>query len=281
MTEFTKTKMHFALAVIGALFGLHTVVLNNELPVLPLSYYDWRDAQFHDWDLRVIHIYGSVMALLALAVYFYAMVLMSERASSLAERAGNYSYALAILLVPLYGGLYLSHVIGTAALGEDWIHSHLGRAAPLPALVVGLVLFLLLARWLRRRLGEKDRAARIKQLERQEIESVRHAREMFGHDHYDLSVVEAWKAVEARLRRVLLQRGTDVRSDKPQRLIDAARRAGLVREATCGLLHDLRHQWAVAVGTEPVTREAADAALHAARHILATVAVEEPNKVAA
>ena len=42
------------------------------------------------------------------------------------------------------------------------------------------------------------------QLANHEIESLKRAKELFDNQHYDLSVVESWRALEARLRQVLL-----------------------------------------------------------------------------
>jgi len=83
---------------------------------------------------------------------------------------------------------------------------------------------------------------------------------------------------ELRLRRALLLRGIARHFDNPRKLIDAVSHAGIVREPALGLLHDMRRQWGIAVSTEPLGKEAADAALNAARHVLATVAVEDAAK---
>ena len=147
MTEFTKTKMHFALALIGALFALHPFLEKLEeqqqLAGLPLPY------PLEAYQVRVFHAYAFVTAMLALSVYFYAMVLLSERSSSWSERAGNFSYAVAIMLVPLYGGLYLLHL----AARELGLEDRFARSAPWAAIGAGVLLFLVLTVWLRRRLG--------------------------------------------------------------------------------------------------------------------------------
>jgi hypothetical protein len=97
--------------------------------------------------------------------------------------------------------------------------SHLVWAAP--AVDVGLrVGWVALSRgvaWpIRRRLGEHDRVSRIAQLARQDGESLNQARELFDGGHYDLSVVEGWRALEARLRQVLLSRRRDGHRAQPR-----------------------------------------------------------------
>ena len=50
---------------------------------------------------------AACAALLALAIYCYAMAMMSERPASRIERVGNYFYAISILIFPLFAGLPL------------------------------------------------------------------------------------------------------------------------------------------------------------------------------
>jgi MFS family permease len=264
INEFTKTKMHFALAFIGTLFALHPLA----------ERFGDRGFDYLGWPLQVYYVYALIAGLLAVTVYFYAMALLSERAYSWMEKTGNYAYALAILVPPLYGGLYLS-TLAAERLGME----HLAWAGPTAVpLVLGigwLLLSQVLAWRLRQRLGRQDRTVKIEQLAEQEIANLNRARELFEDNHFDLSVIEAWKAIEARLRRVLLLRGLTARADNPQAMIHTASRAGLLTKQTQALLQELRQQWNVAVSVEPLTREAADAALTAARDILATIPVAD------
>jgi hypothetical protein len=108
----------------------------------------------------------------------------------------------------------------------------------------------------------------------QEMTSLEHARELFVGDHLDLSVMETWRAVEARLRRVLLARGIAPREGGPETVIAAAKRAGIVKAATLTLLDQLKCAWRTAVSSEPITQEVASAALAAGREILASIAVD-------
>jgi HEPN domain-containing protein len=119
-----------------------------------------------------------------------------------------------------------------------------------------------------RRLGERDRASRMEQLAKREAESLAQANEFLGGDHYDLCVVEAWRALESRLRQALLSRRISTRADDPQSVIRVATRKGLLQEPTLGLVAELKRHWSVAVSTEPLPREAAVESLGAVRYIL-------------
>jgi hypothetical protein len=262
MTEFTKTKTHFALAFIGTLFALHPILERN----FDIGF------EYQGYTLKLWYVYAAVISLLAFAVYCYGVALLSEKPSSRMERLGNFAYAVAIMTPPLYGMLY-----GASLLAEKLELEHLAWTAP--AIGVGVIaLWLLGSQFLAWRLRRQDNTAKIEQLAAQEMASLSRAREMFDQNHYDLAVIESWKALEARLRRALLKQGTIVPADKPKALIDAAKNALLVREPALSLLQDVRHQWTVAVGVEPVKKEAADAALTATRHILSTIAVDDPKK---
>src|SRR5436190_24139928 len=103
MTEFTKTKMHFTLALLGALFALH--------PFLDRIDFSFPYGFEHEVELKFTHVYALLAGLLALTVYFYSLILVSVRWAHTSERLGNYLYALTMMVLPLYGGLYLAHLL--------------------------------------------------------------------------------------------------------------------------------------------------------------------------
>jgi hypothetical protein len=259
MNEFTKTKMHFTLALLGSLFALH--------PFLK----EYEDASFVylDYTIKLSYIYVVFAGLLALCIYLYGVTLVSERPHSWLERLGNYCYGLAIMSVPFFGGLYLASL-----LAERLEFTHLQWAAPGAALGLGLAWFVLsqaVAWFLRGRLAAHDQTAKAEQFTRQEVKALADAQDLFANDHYDLSVMEAYRAIDARLRRALLGRGTAPPSGDPEALVAAAKRAGLLREPALSQLDDVTRQWRVAVGSEPLTREAAARALEETRQILSTI----------
>ena len=265
MTEFTKLKITFALALLGTLFALH--------PLLD-RFVDW-GFLYLGYDLKVFYAYSLTAGLLSLCVYLYAVTLLNDRPHSWGERTGNSAYALAVLVVPIYAGLYLS-----ARLADRVAVSHVAWAAPVVALGLGvgwIALSQLVAWRIHRRLGEQDRVSKMAQLAQQEMESLNRARELFDSNHYDLSVIEAWRALEARLRQVLLNRGVVTDTNDSQAVIRVATKKGILREPTLGLIAVLKRHWTVAVSTEPLARDAAIESLSAARHILAVIPVKEPN----
>ena len=256
MTEFTKLKIGFALALLGTLFTLHPLL--DRFPDAGFVYLGTR--------LKVFHAFALTSALLGLCVYLYAVALLNDHPHTWFERTGNSSYALAVLVVPVYAGLFLS-----AALAERVAVSHVAWAAPAVAIGLGggwIVLSQVVAWRIRRRLGERDRVSKMEQLARQEARSLDQATELFAGEHYDLCVVEAWRALESRLRQALLSRRISTRSDDPQAVLRAATRHGLLKEPTLGLVAELKRHWSVAISTEPLRRESAVEAIGAVRYVL-------------
>jgi hypothetical protein len=263
MTEFTKTKIHFALALLAAIFALHPFLLR------------WEDFGFWylGFEIKLFYAYLLVAGLLSLCVYFYGLTLFGERPHAGLEKLGNYLYALAAMILPLLGGLYLSSL-----LADRMGRSELAWAAPGVALGLGIAWLILsqVAAWLvRGRLAEQDRTTKVEQLAKQEIVSLNHARELFANDHYDLAVIEAWRAMDARLRRVLMAQSVTVDKPGPEVLIRATKKAGIVTGPAMGLLEELKQHWHVAMSSEPLTREAASAAMSNVRYLLSVIPLHE------
>jgi hypothetical protein len=74
---------------------------------------------------------------------------------------------------------------------------------------------------------------------------------------------------------VLLSRSLAPRKCTPDALIRAAKRAGILKESALRLLQDVEQQWRIAISTEPLSKEAAQSALNAARQILATIPLHD------
>ncbi len=266
MTDFAKMKISFALALLATLFALHPF----------LDRFDDLGFVYLGLHLEVFHAYALIATLLGACVYFYAVSLLSERAHTWCERTGNHAYALAILIPPIFGGLFAS-----SRLADRLAMSHLAWAAPTVAISLGLGWLSLahLAAWsIRARLSERDRESKIAQLAQQESEALDRAREMFECKHFDIAVIEAHRGLEARLRQALLSRRYSRRLDSAQAVIELAARAGLLSESTKALVREIGGHLSVALSTEPLPKECAEASLSSVRHILSVTPVRKPTK---
>jgi hypothetical protein len=267
LTEFTKTKISFMLALLGMLFALHPVIN----PFLDTGY------DYLGVHLKVFYAFALTACLLSLGVYFYGVALMTEHPHSWLERLGNWSYALAIIVPPLYGGLFISSM-----LAHRMDQSHLAWAAPTVAASLGVCWLVLgqFAAWLfRHQLGEQDRKAKIEQCAKQEMALLDRSRTMLASKHYDLSIIESAKAVEARLRRVLLIHKYSVGDRETlEHLARKSMRKGILCEPGIGLFADLERDLRIAMSSEPLSEETAVHALSGIRHLLAIIPLGKHEK---
>jgi hypothetical protein len=259
MADFIKTKLQAALALLGMLFALRPFID------------DIQNVGFVVGDVRVslLHTLAGMAGLLAVSVHCFALDMLRARPFSLVERLGNTTFGLAILSLPTFGlgfgltelGQFLATRFGLPQL--EW-------AAP--AVAAGLVVvWLLLAILIRLRLGRQDRSHQFNALTETESAALKRAQEMFDAGHFDLSVIEIWRALEARLRRALLLRHVHGHYDDWNKLRDAAHGAGLLAKVPLTALDELRRHWQIAVGVDPLSRDAAAEALMSARTVLATI----------
>jgi hypothetical protein len=259
MADFIKTKLQAALALLGMLFALRPYLDDiQNVGFMLLTY-----------RLSLLHALAGMAVLLGVAVHCYAIEMIRSKPFSLVERLGNMAFALAVLVLPAFGLEYGLTALG-AFLAEYSQVPNLEWLTPLA--MVGLIaVWLLLAVFLRRRLSRQDRKAQFDLLTETETLALRRAQDMFDHGHYDLCVIEVWRALEARLRRALLLKSVRGHIDGWNELRDAAHAAGLLSKVPLTALDELRRHWQVAVSVEPLPRPAAEAALVTARTILATI----------
>jgi hypothetical protein len=259
MADFIKTKLQAALALLGMLFALKPFI--DEI----------QNVSFLALDVRIslLHALAGMAGLLAVAVHCFALDMLRARPFSLVERLGNLAFGLAILVLPTFGLAYGLSELGRF-LADRYALPQLAWAAP--AVAAGVVAaWLVLALFIRFRLGRQDRNHQFNTLTETEALALKRAQEMYDQGHYDLSVIEIWRGLESRLRRALLVRHVHGPFDDWSDLRDAAHAAGLLSKVPLTALDGLRRHWQTAVGVEPVTRDDALDALGTARSILATI----------
>jgi hypothetical protein len=259
MADFIKTKLQAALALLGMLFALKPFIG------------DIQNVGFAVLDVRVnlLHALAGMACLLAVCIHCYAFDMLRARPFSLVERLGNTAFGLAILTLPTFGVAFGLTELGHL-LAVRYNLPQLEWAAPAVAAALAFV-WVALAVAIRLRLGGQDRSHQFHMLNETESAALKRAQEMYDQGHYDLSVIEIWRGLEARLRRSLLARQVHGPFDDWNRLRDAAHSAGLLAKVPLTALDGLRRTWQTAVGVEPVGREDAFEALATAKSILATI----------
>lgn len=261
MTDFTKLKMGFSVGLLAVLFTLRP--LFEKVGAYPIS--------FPGFTVTLLQLYYAFMATLGLASYFFALELISGKASvPFAQKAGNTLYALAVLMPPAFVAAVVISRVGQAVLGWGglaWAKAVYGGLGIL--LVVAIVLVM----WrLRNMISERDRAFSVRQLGDEETVQLAKAQGLLDAGLYDLSVVQAFHTLETSLRRLLLARGRHERRHTVKEMIAVAESAGLLGPADARRVQDVRvlRNEVVHEG-KPVIRDTAEEVVDSARKVVTRI----------
>src|SRR4030042_6436216 len=102
MTDYTKTKIGFALAFLGILFTIFST-LQNHMDVGP---------QYWSLTLKLSYFYYAFVSSLGLSVYLYAMAFISNRKFFKLHLVGDFTYTVAILIPTIYLFSWLIYFLG-------------------------------------------------------------------------------------------------------------------------------------------------------------------------
>jgi HEPN domain-containing protein len=266
MTEFTKTKIAFALALLAALFTISPILKD----IGTTGYL------FLGIIIQVRYAYYVLLALLAIAVYCYGLELISERSSFDAERAGNTAYALALLVPPVYVALFVIAQLGKVAV---WISKSPTSIALFALYALEFILGAATMIFMRaitsgfaKTLAERDRSSAIEELSNREVSLISRASEMSALGHYDLAVLESFRAIEASIRKALRSKDISFRGRTTIEMLKVAEKAGIIDPELLGYIHKIRRmRHRAAHEGEPISQEAAEDALALARKVVASL----------
>jgi hypothetical protein len=201
MTEFSKLKIAFSLALLGTVFAVSPLI--KEYGVIAYKLFGL---------LLSVKLGFAFFALfLGSAVYFYAVALIGESVYfDAAKTAGNIAYTIALIIPPLYLLLYPVSLLADLSLyllKSPWaagsLQVFLGAIVAIAVQATVRVLFATFR--------EKDRSERIAKLEEEGNAVLSRARKLFGEGYFDISVTESWKAIEIALRRAFYNQNIQVR----------------------------------------------------------------------
>ena len=260
-TDFTKNKMHFTIGLLAALFALH--------PFFPT--FDKISFTYMELDVPLSFAFMTMGALLACAVYCYAADLTSEHPSPLSQRFGNYFYAMALMTVPFYGGMWASTLLENYLISLDVFENY---HVETPVITIGILVIWIFI-WqlggfsIRRYLSKKDWTSQIEQLIDREMDALKRAKELMDADHADLAVIQCYKAVLARLTMATMKRGY---FDSNRVFINATK-CGIISSDGKTLLNLIIKNNDVACSTTPVGMETAVETAEAVKRLLSTISV--------
>lgn len=258
--EHLKTKMHFTLSLLGAIFALHPFY----------HYFDEISFIYMDTVVPLSYAFLAIGVFLALAVYFYATDLVNENPSLLSQRLGNYFYGAAMLTAPFYLGMYLSTLLEDTLIQKGILSKyHLN----VPVFTTGILLFwvfmwVVCGFFIRRHLAKKDWTSRVEFLIDKEMYALKRAKEMMLADHYDLAILQYHKALTARLKMACAKKG--VFQGEP---FISAKHLGIISKTNGCYIDCILRNTAIAQSTEPATKtQAEETALHA-KKVLSTIQI--------
>lgn len=269
MSNFAIAKIAFVIALLGTMFAVHPIID------------DYAQAQIvslFGTSLDVIQGYFAFVILLGVAVYCYAAAFTAPSAmQTVLQRLGNGAYVLA-LLVPLFCIILLgSGALGTLLVGLFGSEDARPIVSTLAALI-GLILGAVVGRQATNILNTGDRESLAQRLTSEEASSVSRAAEMLRAGHYDLAVIDAFKAIESVLRRALLRRDIRVRSNRTYDVIKAAVENKVVPREMLGDINKVREARNKAAHEEgQIDKATAEDAVEKARQILGSVQ-EDPEE---
>lgn len=191
MGEFTKEKIAFAIGLLAVLFTL--------TPVLDL--YGTTGFDLLGVTLSIYRLYLFMSAVLGLAVYCYGIQFTTERTLRPAVVAGDVFYVVAIVTPGLFAALF---VIAKAAdaVAPIFRSPFFGTLLQNGLSVIAGVGAFVASYLFRKRLDTKQRRAEAAKRELLEVAALRRAEDLFKAGHFDLAVVEAFKALEVASRGI-------------------------------------------------------------------------------
>lgn len=266
MNDFTKQKIAFAIGLLAVLFTVTPLVQA------------FGDSGYYVFGakLTVLRLYYALSVTLMLSTYFYALQFLSERDLRYPAIIGNLLYAVA-LVMPLFSVCLFLITLAVGflrlMLTNHSVQAAISVVSGVISALIG-VLSLDVVRRLGQALGIREKKAVSQQLEREEMQFFRRAEELLEGSHYDLAVVEAWKAIEVAARRSLLGRRGPEKFRLP--LYREIEMYELLPKSLIPVLHEVRRIRNLgAHAVEPISEEQARSAIELSARILAALAPEE------
>lgn len=260
MTEQTKLKISYSLALLAVLFAIS--------PLLP-TFGDW-GFDFIGIKLEIRFAYYLLVLLFAVTVYFFGIQLISERATHWVQRIANTCYILAILVPPLYLSLFIltkaANLIATVSKSPNGfliinIMSAIGGAVVAIAGTYFTSIF-------SRKLDEKEKNSEIGEISNLESEILSRAEQFLRDGHHDFVIIECFKIVELAIRKALVQESISFRHTMRDMLREAQRHS-IIPPSTISLIDEIRIvRNKVTHSSEAAGKDAAQSVLDSTKEIL-------------
>jgi hypothetical protein len=260
MTETTKIKIGFALALLGVLFTLNPIVNESNIEL--------------DLFTAVISIktfYWIFAVLLGVSVYCYGITLIGER--KIFDRikiVGNILYSITLLFPFIILFLFLISLLSFWIY--DIIQSEKFKLFSQSVLSVGLgVLASIITSSITRYLSKKDKTERIEKISEKSSKVVGLIRKLVDDGFYELATLEVWKMIELTLDKVFISNNINLTNKSPYFKLNQAKSKGLISEDDFKKINEIREYRNIAVHKQnsgEITRELIDSMIKSMDKIL-------------
>lgn len=197
MNDFTKNKIAFAIALLAVLFTVSPIILD---PGSSLLGFDFLGLHL---DLRML--YYALAILLSCSVYCYAVLFMFDNPIAPIIKSGDYFYLTAMMAPILYITLFAIERL-TSTIGEFTREQPVANVINVTLALVSIAVATAAVVVNTRLLDKLQRNILRETYFTQESRLFDRAIQLFKDEHFDLSVVECYKAIEVATRRIMLSR---------------------------------------------------------------------------
>lgn len=257
MNEFAKHKIAFSVAFLAVLFSISPLL--KEIGHFGYSVFGVL--------ITINHLYYCVSIIFALSVYAYGIQFLSEKGIRAASTTGNAFYALAMTTPWLYGALFL------VVLAVDTFENQI---TPLILnVIVGVLgafigaIGVRLVYIIQAKLADKEQEATNESLSKEESLYISRALELLTAKHYDLAVIEAFKAIEASAKKALFDKGINFQPTKWVKVIFQEKLLPTELSRALDIIWQARNK--AAHGMESVSPEQANELVSSASRIVAVL----------
>jgi HEPN domain-containing protein len=212
MNDFTKTKIAFAVALLAALFTI--------TPILS-SVGSWGYAVF-SITLQINYLYYFLATFLTVSVYAYSLQFLTERQFRPIQLAGDIFYAIALISAPVYVSVYLLTLVADLAARLLQAPGTANGLANVASLLIGVAASVVV-NYIVRVFGRKERESSVETIQKEEIAILGRAMQLFQGGYFDLTIVEAFKAIELSIRKALLDANILLHRTNTRTLMEKAR----------------------------------------------------------
>lgn len=261
MSDFTKVKIGFAIALLAILFAISPII----------EEYGSYGFNVYNVNINVLHLYTAFGIILFIAVYFYALNILTQRGIKYAQQIADILYAVAVIIPFLY--LFLFVGISIISIIGDYIKvAVIITGLTIGVIAIGLFITAYLSKTMLNIIQKKEKASHIERYEEDIIHKITGAQGLLKNNHYNLSVIWCYDAVEKAIVLALYKNDFSHNKLLREKLINKAYEVGLiadVHKAKIDYIYNVRNK--ILRKKEDVNKEEAEKVLIETQSILSLI----------